>query len=111
MVSARSARRLTPPAVAISCVTAVMFFGELTTGALLAVGAAGVLAVGVGLARHAGEDAPPVGHRGLPWLGWLAAALAWEVVTLLDDDLATVSDLADPCSRTRSSGELPPRAG
>ena len=73
-----------------------MRYGELSTGALVAVGATGVLVAAVGLARHAGEAAPPVGRRSLPWLGWLAAATAWEAVTLLDDDLPTLSDLADP---------------
>ena len=84
------------PAVAVLCVAAVVSSGELSAGALLAVGGTGVLVAVVGLAGSAGEAAPPVGRRGRPWLGWLAAALAWEVVTLLDDDLPTVSDLADP---------------
>ena len=96
MLSSRWARRLTCLAVAVPCVAAVVLFGELSTGALLAVGCTGVLVAVVGLAGRAGEAAPPVGRRGLPWLGWLAAALAWEVVTLLDDDLPTLSDLADP---------------
>ena len=83
-------------AVAAACVSAVTVFGELSTGALLAVGGTGLVVAVTGLARHAGGGAAPVGRRGLPWLGWLAAALAWEVVTLLDRDLPTVSDLADP---------------
>ena len=70
-------------------------FGESSTGALLAVGSTGVLVAVMGLARRAGEAAPPVGRRGLPWVGWLTAAVAWEVLTLLDDDLPTLSDLAD----------------
>lgn len=82
--------------MAVPCVAAVTFFGELSLGALIAVGVTGVLVAVVGLVRHAGEAAPPVGRRGLPWLGWLAAAVAWEVVTLLGDDLPTLSDLADP---------------
>jgi hypothetical protein len=73
-----------------------MWFGELSTGALLAVGGSGVLVAVVGLARSAGEAAPPVGRRGLPWLAWLAAAGAWEVVSLLHEDMPTLSDLADP---------------
>ena len=95
MVSSRSARRLTWPAVAVPCVAAVVVSGELSTGALLAVGGTGVLVAVVGLAGRAGRTAPPVGRRGLPWVGWLAAVVAWEVVTLLDDDLPTLSDLAD----------------
>jgi hypothetical protein len=82
-------------AVGLSCVAAVVVFGELSTGALLAVGGTGVLVAVVGLARRAGEAAPPVGRAGLPWLVWLAAAAAWELLTLLDDDLPAVSDLAD----------------
>ncbi|WP_346618861.1 hypothetical protein [Blastococcus montanus] len=96
MVSSRSTRRLTYLAVSVACVAAVAWFGELTTGALLAVGGAGVLVAARGLAGHAGEAAPPVGRRGLPWLGWLVVALVWEVVTLLDPGLPTLSDLADP---------------
>ena len=96
MGSSRRTRRLTWSALAVPCVAAVVLFGELSTGALLAVGATGVLVAGVGLAGGAGEAAPPVGRRGLPWLGWLAAAVAWEVTALLDDDLPTLSDLADP---------------
>jgi hypothetical protein len=95
-VASRCPCRLACLAVAIPCVAAVMLFGELSNGALLAVGGTGVLVAVVGLAGHAGEAAPPVGRRGLPWLGWLAAAVAWEAVTLLDDDLPTLSDLADP---------------
>jgi hypothetical protein len=78
------------------CVAAVSSFGELSTGALVAVGCTGVLVAAVGLAGRAGEAAPSIGRRGLPWLGWLAAAVAWEALTLLDDDLPTLSDLADP---------------
>ena len=82
-------------AVGLLCVAAVVVFGELSTGALLAVGGTGVLFAVVGLARRAGEAALPVGRRGLPWQGWLAAGVAWELLALLDDDLPTVSDLAD----------------
>ena len=96
MGSSRCTRRLTSLAVAVSCVTAVVLFGELSTGALVAVGGTGVLVAVVGLAGRAGEAARPVGRRGLPWLAWLAVAVAWELLTLLDDDLPTLSDLADP---------------
>jgi hypothetical protein len=90
------APRLTAAAVAVPCVAAVVVWGELSLGALLAVVTAGVIVVGLGLARRAGEAAPPVGRRGVPWLGWLTAAVAWELVTLADDGVPTVSDLADP---------------
>ncbi len=96
VVSSLCTRQLTSSVVALACTAAVVVFGELSTGALLAVGGTGVLAAAVGLARHAGEAAAPVGRRGLPWLASLAAGLAWEVVTLLDDDLPTLSGLADP---------------
>ncbi|MGY1770916.1 hypothetical protein [Blastococcus sp. SYSU D00813] len=96
MVSSRSARRLTWAAVAVVCVVAVVGSGELSTGALLVLSGVGLAVAGTGLARRTGAAAPPVGRRGLPWLGWLAAGLVWEVVTLAADDLPTVSDLADP---------------
>ncbi len=92
----RCAGRLTPLAVAGGCVAAVMIFGELSTGALLAVGGTGVLITVVGLARRSGEAAPPVGRRGRPWLGWLAAVAAWELLSLIHDEVPTFSDLADP---------------
>src|SRR3954463_12260534 len=66
-------RWLTGLAVGLFCVAAVIVFGELSTGALLAVGGTGVLVAVVGLARRSGEAALPVGRRGLPWLGWGAA--------------------------------------
>ena len=96
MVPSPSARRLTRLAAAAACTTAVAVSGELSTGALVAVAAAGVLVVVAGLGRRAGAAAPPVGRRGLPWLGWLAGGLAAEVAALLDDDLPALSDLADP---------------
>ena len=80
----------------MACAAAVAASGELSPGALLAVATAGAVVTAAGLARRAGAEAEPVGRRGLPWLGWLAAALAWEVLTLADDDLPTLSDLADP---------------
>jgi hypothetical protein len=92
----RFARRVTVAAGAMSCVAAVVVWGELSLGALLAVGTAGTIIAGLGLVRRSGEAAPPVGRRGLPWLVWAAAAVSWELVMLADDDLPTVSDLADP---------------
>jgi hypothetical protein len=82
--------------VAVACIAAVTVFGELSTGALLAVTGTSALVTARALAGSAGAAAAPVGRRGLPWLGWLVAGVAWEVVTLLDDDLPTLSDLADP---------------
>ena len=96
MVSSHWAGRLTPLVFGVPCVAAVMICGELSTGALIAVGTTGAVLAGVGLARRAGEAAPPVGRRGWPWLVWLAAAVTWEVLTLFDGDLPTLSDLADP---------------
>jgi hypothetical protein len=96
MRCSRSARRLTCAAAAVPCAAVVAVAGELSVGALLAVAAAGAVVAAAGLARRAGAAAAPVGRRGLPWLGWLAAAVVWELVTLADDDLPTLSDLADP---------------
>jgi hypothetical protein len=80
----------------MSCVAAVMAWGELSLGAFLAVGATGAIIAGVGLVRRSGEAAPPVGRRGVPWLVWATAAVSWELVALADDDVPTLSDLADP---------------
>ncbi len=96
MTSAHFLRRATLAAGAMSCVVAVMVWGELSLGALLAVGTAGSVIAGRALLQRSGEAARPVGLRGLPWLVWTAAAVAWELITLADDDLPTVSDLADP---------------
>jgi hypothetical protein len=96
MRCSRSARRLTWAAAAGACAAAVAVAGELSAGALLAVAAAGAVVTAAALTRRAGAEAAPVGRRGLPWLGWLAAAVTWELVTLADDDLPTLSDLADP---------------
>src|SRR4051812_33994413 len=87
-------RWLTGLAVGLSCVAAVIVFGELSTGALLAVGGTGVLVAVVGLARRSGEAALPVGRRGLPWLGWLAAGPARGLPPPLRDDLFAGSDPA-----------------
>jgi hypothetical protein len=88
--------RLALSAVALACVTAVAVYGELSTGALVAVAGTGALMTALGLARHAGEATPSVERSGLPWLAWVVAAATWEVVTLVDDRLSTLSDLADP---------------
>ena len=96
MGCSRGRRRLTCAGAALACATAVAVSGELSAGALLAVTAAGLVVAAVGLVRRAGAEAPRIGRRGLPWLGWLAAAVVWELATLADDDLPTLSDLADP---------------
>ncbi|WP_233495993.1 hypothetical protein [Geodermatophilus sp. TF02-6] len=83
-------------AAAVACTFAVGICGELSLGALLTVAAVGLTVLAVGLARRAGAAATAVGRSGLPWLGWLAAAAAWEVVTLADVGRPTLSDLADP---------------
>jgi hypothetical protein len=92
----RFAPRVTIAAAGVSCVAAVIAWGELSLGALLAVGTAGTIMAGLGLVRRSGEAAPPVGRRGLLWLVWAAAAVSWELVALADDDMPTLSDLADP---------------
>ena len=96
MRSSRFARRLTCAVLAVPCAAAVVVWGELSLGALLAVATAGAIVVGLGLVGRSGEAAPPVGRRGVPWLGWLTAAVAWELVTRADARVPTVSDLADP---------------
>ena len=96
MRSSPFARRLTFAAMGLSCVAAVMAWGELSVGAFLAIGTAGTAVVLAALVRQSGETAPPVGRRGLPWLALATAAVSWELVTLADDELPTASDLADP---------------
>lgn len=82
--------------MALSCVAAVMVWGELSVEALVVIGTAGTAVVVVALVRQSGRTAPPVGRRGLPWLALVTAAVSWELVTLADDQLPTASDLADP---------------
>lgn len=82
--------------MALFCIAAVMVWGELSLGALLAIGTAGTIVVVLGLVRRTGEAALPVGRRGLPWPALATAAVSWELVTLAHDELPTASDLADP---------------
>jgi hypothetical protein len=96
VVASPGARRLFCGALAVPCAAAVAAFGELSAGALVAVVATGLLVAAIGLVARAGEAAPAVGRRGLPWAAWLVAGAAWELSTLLHDDLPSVSDLADP---------------
>jgi hypothetical protein len=96
VVSSQRIRRFAFLVPALACVAAVVSFGELTLGALVAVAGTGALVTLVGLTGQAGAAAPPVGRRALPWVAWLGAAVTWELVGLLDGDVPTVSDLADP---------------
>ncbi|MGY1722158.1 hypothetical protein [Blastococcus sp. SYSU DS0533] len=96
MRSSPVARRLTFAAWALPCAAAVAASGELSVAALVAVGTAGTVVVVAASLRRAGEAAPPVGPRGLPWLALATAAVSWELVTLADAALPTASDLADP---------------
>ena len=89
-------RRQAGAAIGGACVCTVAVAGELSAGALLAVSVTGLLVVGAGLARRAGEAAARVGRGALPWLVWLAALAAWEAHALASDDVATLSDLVDP---------------
>ena len=85
--------------MAVPCAVAVAIWGELSLGALVAVGTAGALVVAVGLARRSGEASPAMARRALPsfvWLVLFGAAASWELTALLSDDLPTISDLADP---------------
>jgi hypothetical protein len=79
-----------------ACVLSVGLFGELSAGALVAVAVTGLLVVGAGLVRRAGEAAAPVGRGAAPWLVWLVALVAWEVRALAAADVPTLSDLLDP---------------
>lgn len=88
--------RLLPVVAGAACVAAVATFGELSTGALVAVLATGLAATALGLARRSGAGSPPAGRAGLLWLGWCAAVAGWELLMLADDRLPTVSDLLDP---------------
>jgi hypothetical protein len=87
-----------PCAVVCAVVVAVVVAasGELSAGALVAVGIAGAVVATAGLRRRAGQAARPVGRAGLPWLAWLVAVAAWEAFALAGDRVPTVSDLLDP---------------
>jgi hypothetical protein len=81
---------------AVGCAVAVAVWGELSTGALVAVGAAGTAVVGLALARRSGAGAAPVAGHARAWTAVLLVVLAWELVALTSGVLPTVSDLADP---------------
>ena len=75
----------------------VATYGELSGQALVAVLVGGAVVVATGVRRGAGRGAEPVRRAGLPWLAWLGAVAAWELMTFLRRDLgATASDLMDP---------------
>jgi hypothetical protein len=95
-LSPRIARRLTEAAACAPCVAAVLLWGPLSLGALLVVAATGTGIAVVGLVRRSGRGSPPVGRRGLAWCGWATAACAWELVTLVDHDLRSLSLLTAP---------------
>jgi hypothetical protein len=83
--------------LALGCAAAVAGYGELHAGSLVAVATTGTLIAGVGLIRRTGAGSPSEGRLPSAPLLFLGAVLAVvEVVALLDDDVPTVSDLADP---------------
>lgn len=96
MIPSPCVRRSAWASLGSVCLGTVVVFGELSVEALVAVSATGVIVLSVALIRRAGEAAEPVGRRGLPWVAWLAAALAWELLALADDARRTLSDVMDP---------------
>ena len=95
-----TALRLGPRCALLSmgtaCVGVVAVHGELSGQALVAVVGSGTVLTAVGLVRRAGAGADPVGRSGAPWLVWVVAAVAWELLTFAADGLPTLSDLMDP---------------
>jgi hypothetical protein len=81
---------------AVGCAVAVGVFGELSTGALVAVGTAGAVVVALALGRRSGAGTPPVAVHSPAWVAVLVVVLTWEGVALTSGVLPTVSDLADP---------------
>jgi Family of unknown function (DUF6186) len=82
--------------LALGCAAAVAAYGELHAGSLVAVATTGTLIAGVGLSRRTGAGSPSDGRLPRAWLLLGAVLAVVEVVALLDDDVPTVSDLADP---------------
>ena len=95
MPSSRAGLRLAVAGLGVPCVLAVVFYGELSVGALVVVTATGVLLAAAGLASRAGAAVPPVGRSGLPWLAWALAVVGFELLTLAHGALPTLSDLLD----------------
>jgi hypothetical protein len=79
---------------AFGCATAVAAFGELAPGSLVAVGAAGAVLCGVGLARRAGAGSPPV-RPAVPASVVLGTVILFEAFALAHPAVPTLSDLAD----------------
>jgi hypothetical protein len=82
--------------LALGCAAAVAAYGELHPGSLVAVATTGTLIAGVGLLRRTGAGSSSDGRPPSAWLLLGAVLAVVEVVALLDDDVPTVSDLADP---------------
>jgi hypothetical protein len=82
--------------LALGCATAVGIYGELHTASFVAVASTGTLIACVGLSRRTGAGSPIDGGLPRTWLLLGAVLAVVEVVALLDDDVPTVSDLADP---------------
>jgi hypothetical protein len=82
--------------LALGCAAAVTGYGELHAGSLVAVTTTGMLIAGVGLIRRTGAGAPSDGRLPGGWLLLGAVLAVFEVVALVDDDVPTISDLADP---------------
>jgi hypothetical protein len=82
--------------LALGCATAVATYGELHPASLVAVATTGTLIAGVGLIRRTGAGSPSEGGPPRAWFLLGAVLAVVEVVALLDDDVPTISDLADP---------------
>jgi hypothetical protein len=80
----------------LGCAAAVAACGELHAGSHVALGTTGTLIAGVGLIRRTGAGSPSEGRLPSAWLILGAVLAVVEGVALLDDDVPTVSDLADP---------------
>ena len=82
--------------LALGCAAAVAAYGELHAGSLVAVATTGTLIAGVGLIRRTGAGSPSGGSLPSAWPLLGAVLVVVEAVALPDDDIPTVSDLADP---------------
>jgi len=82
--------------LALGCAVAVVIYGELDRGSLVAVTTTGTLVAGVGLIRRTGAGSPSEGRLPSAWLLLGALLAVFEVVALLHDGVPTVSDVADP---------------
>jgi len=82
--------------LALGCAAAVVIYGELDRGSLVAVTTTGTLVAGVGLIRQTGAGSPSEGRLPSAWLLLGALLAVFEVVALLHDGVPTLSDVADP---------------